>query len=206
MSRKPIYPFTAELAGVVGATPDEIGMMLWGYAAAVPVGQEIVELGVYQGRTALIMAHGAARGRGAHVTGIDAWDMDGNTYDAPFTDSATMTQAIQNVQHLGYRHRVALVREFSAKAAEFWGRKPIGLLFVDGDHSAEGCRRDIEAWAPHLADERAIIAVDDYGHPDWPGVAEAVDGLVTEGFLTPVQIFHERLVVTRLVHRQGGPV
>ncbi len=200
------FPFTSEFKHVRGATPDEIGMALADFASAVPADQEIVELGVFQGRTALIMAWGAAQGHGAHVTGIDPWDLEGNVYDPPFTDPESKAWAEYRINELGYSDRITLVNAFSHQVAERWsvsteeeGRdgQKVGLLFVDGDHTRQGARRDIEVWAPHLA-PGAVIAIDDYGHPDWPGVGEAVDELVAEGFLAPIEIFHDRLAVTRL--------
>jgi predicted O-methyltransferase YrrM len=197
------FPFSKEFKEVRGATPDEVGMALADFAVQVPADQEIVELGVYQGRTALIMAWGAKQGPGAHVTAIDPWDLEGNVYDPPFTDAQSKTWAEYRIRELGYTDRITLVQGFSHDVAvsypEPWfsGGKMVGLLFVDGDHTRDGARRDIEAWAPNLA-PGAIIAVDDYGHPDWPGVAEAVDELVAEGFLAPVTVYHDRLAVTRL--------
>lgn len=197
------FPFPPAFREIHGATPDEIAFTLADFAKAVPADQEIVELGVFQARTAIIMAWGASLGNGAHVTAIDPWELAGNVYDPPFTDANTRGMAEFNVQRVGYGDRVLLVQAFSHEVAQHWtnpdvgSRKSIGLLFVDGDHTKEGARRDIEAWAPHLA-PGAVIAVDDYGHPDWPGVAQAVDELVDEGFLAPIELFHDRLAVTRL--------
>lgn len=195
------FPFSKEFREVRGATPDEIGMALADFALQVPADQEIVELGVFQGRTALIMAWGATRGHGAHVTGIDPWDLEGNVYDPPFTEIDSKRWAEYRIRELGYSDKINLVQGFSHEFAPHWNHdgqaKPVGLLYVDGDHTKEGARRDIEVWAPHLA-EGAVIAVDDYGHPDWPGVGEAVDELVAEGFLAPIEIYHDRLAVTRL--------
>lgn len=200
------FPFSKEFKEVRGATPDEIGMTLADFALGVPADQEIVELGVFQGRTALIMAWGATQGHGAHVTAIDPWDLEGNVYDPPFTDADSRHWAEYRIRELGYSDKITLVQEFSHDVAAVWsttetrnaaGGKPVGLLYVDGDHTKEGARRDIEAWAPHLA-EGAVIAVDDYGHPDWPGVGQAVDELVAEGFLDPIELYHDRLAVTRL--------
>lgn len=205
------FPFSREFREVRGATPDEIGMTLADLAIQVPADQEIVELGVFQGRTALILAWGAKQGHGAHVTAIDAWDLPGNTYGPPFTDAESKTWAQYRIRELGYSDRIHLVQHFSTEVAAHWGPgafgpgggMPVGLLFVDDDHSYTGARRAIEAWAPHLA-PGATIAVDDYGHPDWPGVKEAVDDLVSEGFLAPVEIYHDRLAVTRLA--EPGPI
>lgn len=199
------YPFTRELKEVRGATPDEIGMVLADFAAGVPADHEIVELGVFQGRTALIMAWGAKQGNGAHVTAIDPWDLEGNVYDPPFTDPGSKAWAVYRINELGYQDRIELVQGFSHEVGEDWSGKPVGLLFVDGDHTHEGARLDIEAWAKHLA-PGAVIAVDDYHHPDWPGVAEAVDELVAEGFLAPVTVYHERLAVTRLADAEDQPM
>lgn len=199
-------PYPRHFRNVQGATPDEIGMALADFASAVPADQEIVELGVYQGRTALMMGWGARNGHGAHVTAIDAWDLPGNTYGPPFNTDSSRRWAAHWIQSLGYANRITLVQGFASDMAARWvtspdligrGNKPIGLLFVDDDHSYEGARGAIVAWAPHLA-EGARIAVDDYGHPDWPGVAQAVDELVDEGFLEPIEIFHDRLAVTSI--------
>jgi hypothetical protein len=35
------------------------------------------------------------------------------------------------------------------------------MVFVDGDHSYEGCRGDIEAWTPHVR-VGGVIAIHDY--------------------------------------------
>jgi predicted O-methyltransferase YrrM len=182
---------------VRAATPEPVMMALADFAAQVPADQEIVELGVFQGRSTLMMAWGASQGHGAHVTGIDPWDLPGNVYDPPFTESGSRRWAQHWVKSLGYSRKIDLVQGFSAEVATQYDGPPVGLLFVDGDHTKAGARRDIEAWAPHLA-EGARIAVDDYGHPDWPDVKEALDELVAEGMLEPVEVFHDRLAVTRL--------
>jgi predicted O-methyltransferase YrrM len=198
-SRGPRVP--RHFKNVRAATPEDVMMALADLASQVPAGLEIVELGVFQGRTALQLAWGAEQGNGNHVTAIDPWDLEGNVYDPPFTDAGSRTQAFLNIESLGYDHKINLVQAFSQDIAEIWvaSENPaVGLLYVDGDHTEEGARRDIEAWAPHLA-PGAVIAVDDYGHPDWPGVGRAVDALVAEGFLAPIELYHDRLAVTRLV-------
>lgn len=182
---------------VRAATPEDVMAALADFAAQVPGDQEIVEIGVFHGRTALQMAWGARQGGRAHVTAIDPWDLPGNDYGPPFTDTSTRRWAFHHVQTLGYSRDITLVQGFSVDAARDYDGPPVGLLFVDGDHSKAGARQDIESWAPHLA-EGARIAVDDYGHPDWPGVKAAVDALVDEGVLEPVEVFHGALAVTRL--------
>lgn len=186
---------------VRGATPDEIGITLADFASGVSRDQAIVELGVFQGRTALLMAWGAREGNGAHVWGIDAWEMTGNTYGPPFKTGDSREWAKYNVEALGYAGDITLIHGYSQEEAQRWSGPPIGLLYVDADHSYSGAVGDIRAWAGHLA-PGALIAVDDYGHQDYPEVGRAVDDLVEEGFLAPVQVFHDRLAVTRLMDQQ----
>ncbi|MCH9649394.1 MAG: class I SAM-dependent methyltransferase [Deltaproteobacteria bacterium] len=51
------------------------------------------------------------------------------------------------------------------------------LILLDGDHSFEGVSRDFKAFRDHV-EMGGFLVFDDYGHPGWPGVKEAVDQLV----------------------------
>src|SRR5204863_9867176 len=70
----------------------------------------------------------------------------------------------------------------------------VDLLFVDSSHQRDETIREVEAWRPALAPS-AIVVFDDYGHPDYPGVREAIDELGLPG---------ER-AGTLFVHRVSGP-
>lgn len=186
-----------QFKNVRAATPDDVMVALADLAIQVPAGQEIVEIGVFQGRTALQLAWGASLGNSAHVTAVDAWDAPGNTYGPPFTEADSRTWAAYWVDSFGYKDKINLVHAFSHEVAADWSGPAVGLLFVDGDHTKEGARQDIEGWAPHLA-PGATIAVDDLDHPDWPGVREALEELVAEGVLEEFVVHADRLAVTRL--------
>lgn len=60
------------------------------------------------------------------------------------------------------------------------GAPPAELLFIDSSHLREPTVAEFRAWAPHLAPE-AVVIFDDYGHPAWPGVQEAVEELGLAG-------------------------
>ncbi|MFI2505540.1 class I SAM-dependent methyltransferase [Streptomyces sp. NPDC018972] len=53
-----------------------------------------------------------------------------------------------------------------------------GVIVVDGDHSAEGVAKDLE-WAEEIAAPGAIVVLDDFGDPKWPGIKEALDKHLT---------------------------
>jgi predicted O-methyltransferase YrrM len=56
----------------------------------------------------------------------------------------------------------------------------VELLFIDSSHERLATVAEFEAWRPRLA-PGAVVVFDDYAHPDWPGVAEAVADLGIEG-------------------------
>jgi len=80
------------------------------------------------------------------------------------------------------RERINFVTaEGAAGAAAHAGG--VELLFVDSTHEHAATVAELRAWEPRLADG-AVVALHDYGHPDFPGVAEAVRELGLEGEAT----------------------
>ncbi|MGX1132700.1 hypothetical protein RKD49_004890 [Streptomyces glaucescens] len=53
-----------------------------------------------------------------------------------------------------------------------------GVIVVDGDHSAEGVLADLQ-WAEQIAAPGAVVVLDDYGDPKWPGIKDALDKHLT---------------------------
>jgi predicted O-methyltransferase YrrM len=56
----------------------------------------------------------------------------------------------------------------------------VELLFVDSSHERDATVAQIAVWRPALA-PGALIVFDDFGHPDYPGVAQAVAALGASG-------------------------
>ena len=69
--------------------------------------------------------------------------------------------------------KVTPVRGLSWDVAEFLA--PVDLVYVDGDHSYEGCKRDIELYLPKA---RKVICGDDYGEREGFGVVQAVQEML----------------------------
>ncbi len=60
------------------------------------------------------------------------------------------------------------------------GDAPVELLFIDSLHEREAARAAFAAWRAALA-PAAVVVFHDYGHPAYPGVAQAVSDLGLEG-------------------------
>ena len=196
-------------AGLVGrATADRLARL----AAQVPADQAIVEIGVFMARTTVFLAQGARAGHGAHVYGVDPWDLPGERYPYKwlnhptkgktrklFTKPGTRHLAEQTVARSGVKDQITLIRGFSVEVAESWEGPKIGFLFIDGDHQEDMVRADWEAWHSHLA-PKAVIAFDDY-HKDYPGVTTVVDELAAAKALTLTDVIrrgNSALAVTRV--------
>ncbi len=134
----------------------------------------IVEIGSYRGKSGTILALGSAAVAG-RVTAIDPH----LTYD----DGAGIVFNPEDEQILrdaltrhGVADRVDHWVTGSAEARERWpSDQPIDLLWIDGDHSEAGAKRDFELWAP-LVRPGGILAAHDVH--TWPDVKRAWDAVI----------------------------
>jgi predicted O-methyltransferase YrrM len=76
------------------------------------------------------------------------------------------------------RARVELVTAAGADGPR--DDRPVNLLYIDSSHERQATVDEVRAWRPALAAGGAIV-FDDYDHPDYPGVREAVSELGLAG-------------------------
>jgi predicted O-methyltransferase YrrM len=55
-------------------------------------------------------------------------------------------------------------------------QQSVDLLYIDSSHMREQTIAEVRAWQPHLR-QGALVLFDDYAHPDYPGVREAIEEL-----------------------------
>lgn len=184
-----------QIASLAGLIPTEVGIELVNLGSRVWSSHAIVEIGSYKGKSTACLALGSKSGEGARVWAVDPWDLPGNEPGRPslgFTNPEVREAFEQQLDSVGVRPMVTAVQAFSVDAAYEWNGPSIGLLFIDGDHTAEAITADIEAWKPHLADN-AVIAFDDLDTPKNPGVRTVVDRLIDDG--ADIDVRAERLAV-----------
>lgn len=89
------------------------------------------------------------------------------------------------------------MRGDSAQIAGMWDeRKKIDVLFIDGDHSYEGCKADIDAWYPHMAEHGVMLFHD--ADETSPGVVQAVEEFATNHKLDIFYAPEQRCSMARL--------
>lgn len=73
--------------------------------------------------------------------------------------------------------RLSLLEMPSVEAAREVEDGALDLVFIDADHSYEGCKADILAWGPKVRPGGWLMG-HDYHKADFPGVVKAVDELI----------------------------
>lgn len=115
---------------------------------------------------------------------VDSWTAEHNERYANSDDfHATLSQSRQDYYATLTKHMVSfardrakILRQDSLEAAKAIADGSLDFVFIDADHSYEGCKADIEAWLPKVR-EGGFIAGHDYENTDFPkfGVKRAVD-------------------------------
>ena len=156
----------------------------------------IVEVGSYRGRSTLVLARGSADGHGARVYAVEPHETFVGPRGGEFgpEDRAAF---FRNMARTGAYRQVRLLNTSSEVVAPGW-KEPVALLWLDGDHSYEGVRRDFDAWEPHLT-EACDLVLDDTDDPRL-GPRRLVEELTSAGW------FEARRVdrVAHLRRRAGG--
>lgn len=145
-------------------------LLLYRLARRQKSGSVLCEIGSYLGASACFLAAGATEiiGKKATVHCVDTWENEGMTEGM----RKTWMQFQKNTEY--YRHIIVPHIGKSVDIAKSF-KDQIDLLFIDGDHSYEGCRSDIESWLPHLK-PGSLLIMHDYGWAD--GVQKVVQEFI----------------------------
>jgi hypothetical protein len=140
----------------------------------------IVEIGSWRGKSAIAMALGARTQppeRRPMVYCVEPHAAFVGIYGGQFgpADRKAFFEALIRADCVD---GVGLINLHSASAAKAW-TQPIGLLFIDGDHSVAGVDADVKAWSPFIVDG-GYIAFDDALDQDI-GPAPVIARLIASG-------------------------
>jgi len=156
----------------------------------VPKGAACAEIGVWKGDfSARILS--VVRPSKLHL--VDPWTAisSGEYAEARYGGKLERGQTEMDALYLAVLERFAderrqgvveVHRLRSTEAENRFADGELDFVYVDGDHTYEAVRADLEAYAPKVK-PNGILAGDDYGFPGWwdNGVTRAVDEFVAEG-------------------------
>jgi hypothetical protein len=138
------------------------------------------EIGVFTGALSRLLLDRP----GIHLTMVDSWAGDGKDY---IGDSGDWHSRLSQSQQDDYRKsaervaaefgdRAKVMPMSSNEAVHFVPDASLDFVFIDADHSYEGCKRDIEMWSRKVK-PGGLLSGHDYGNTDFEdfGVTRAVD-------------------------------
>ena len=133
-----------EIASTIdGWLSDAQGRALFDAAASTTGRGHIVEIGSWKGRSTTWLA------MGARLAGRRVYAIDPHHHSHEDPEAATLAEFQENLRRAGVANVVdPIVMRSEEAAAHISG--PVELLFIDGDHSDDGARRDAERWLPRL--------------------------------------------------------
>ncbi len=112
-----------------------------------------VEIGSARGKSACFIGLALLRNGGGKLYAIDPHNpTDWNDTNA--VDSFPIIN--RHLQAAGVAEFVEIIRKTSVDAAKDWKQK-IDLIFIDGDHSYEGVKRDWELFLPYLSEFGVVV-------------------------------------------------
>lgn len=164
-----------------GLITRDVGECIYELAREIPSDQAIVEIGAWKGKSTCYLAAGRRDGQGGYVISVDPWSTDVQEWSRYHT-SATLREWDEQVTAAGFSNDVIPLQGKSTDVAIRWDGAPIGMLYVDGDHSRHAVITDFHAWRPYLT-EHAIVVFDDYGVSHNPDVKPAVHEMHDVGAL-----------------------
>lgn len=158
--------------GIEGWINDMQGYALYRLAADGEGAGAIVEIGSWLGRSTVWLAAGSqARGR-EQVHAVDTFDggpaLKADDYAILKEQGTTFNAFNDNLERAGVFEHVHPIVSDSLSAAARWTGGPVRLLFIDGDHSYEAVKADLDAWLPHVTGAGYVV-FDDVGEA-YPGV------------------------------------
>ncbi|BBO79781.1 hypothetical protein DSCO28_03470 [Desulfosarcina ovata subsp. sediminis] len=134
---------------------------------------EIVEIGSFMGKSTCWLAAGVVGNTHAKINAVDHFKgsiehQAGKACESQVVaeDGTTLGVFKNNIRKAKLEKCVNPIVGASEEIAEIW-EKPLRLLFIDGDHSYEGVKKDFEMWSPFIV-KSGIIAFHDV--TVWNGV------------------------------------
>lgn len=171
-----------EVNGVQGYhTPFDLHVFIR-FSSQLPPGALVLEVGSFMGLSSLIMAKSfmAAGNYTARIHCVDTWEGSIEHQGFDFIKEGRLYDIFcQNIRKSGLGTFIVPVRSDSSKAAERYAEESLDMIFIDGDHSFEGCLKDLRAWYPKLKPGGIF-----FGHDGVDEVRSAVETFIRERDLT----------------------
>lgn len=182
---------------IPGMISPRSGQILYTLCVFQEIAGDVVEIGSWQGRSTSFLARAVKDSGNGKFHAIDHFK--GNlgkesTYVVGSPDLSDLKQNfLANIERVGLAHDVRLLDMPNTQASHQILDGTVRFLFIDGDHTYEGVRKDLELFVPKLC-ANAIVVFDDFSD-NFPGLLTAVDEFMTKSPGSRVMAYDNTLVV-----------
>jgi predicted O-methyltransferase YrrM len=131
-------------------------------ASKLPVGGSYLEIGSWMGLSAVIVSKELKRlgNVTAKVYCVDTWKGSEEHQELDVIKNDELFDRFKsNIERSGMADMIISIRKPSVQVAQEWAGSLLDQIFIDGDHTFDGCANDIRAWIKWLRPGGDI-----YGH------------------------------------------
>ncbi len=141
-----------------------------------------VEIGAWLGKSTSFMAVEIInQNKNIQFYCVDTWEGSDESIhknNQLVIDKKLFDQFLLNIEPV--KNKIIPYRMTSTQASKLFENNSVDFCFIDGDHSYEGVKNDLENWYPKVK-KGGIIAGHDY--PTWETVKQAVDDFILKNNL-----------------------
>jgi predicted O-methyltransferase YrrM len=153
----------------------------------------ILEVGSAWGRSTIVLAAASKSAGREKVVAVDPHTGDISQVKEGQEPINTHHDFLRNIRRFDVDDWVQPIVLRSVDAAKEWDGRPIRLLYIDGWHTYEAVKADIESWFPYLV-RGGIILFDDYSNASYPEVKRGIDDLMTaDKVRLPLKVFRRKV-------------
>lgn len=158
---------------------------------------DVVEIGSFQGKSTYFLGTAVKLSSNGKMYAIDHFK--GNVgkekfYKVEKEDLSDLEFGFkQNIKKTFLEDTVILINEPVISAVNKINDNSVRFLFIDGDHTAEGVKLDLELFKNKLK-SKAIIAFDDYA-PTFPGVIDVANKFIKTNKITKKYLLERTLII-----------
>lgn len=158
----------------------------------------VVEVGSFQGKSTFFLGHAVAKSKNGKMYAVDHFK--GNKgkeqfYKVENDDLSDLEMGFRrNIEKAGLTEIVTLINKPNYEAIADIADDSVRFLYLDGDHTAEGVKKDLDLFKPKLK-SGAMIAFDDYDNFSFGDLVSVVNEFISNSKCKRKYLLDRTLIV-----------